>query len=274
MDSENRGFMPHWIFWLIGSAIIVFSILTNLIEGKTWSILSDISLNVGITVVAVSIIDWIWRRVGGDPLTNAIHELRSATALLADLRDTGLKRLFISREHASDMRQYFKSKIAQAYEVDMMGIALRSGWLSDPKFQKILEKSILSGETQFRIMILEPEAQVTSQRAFEEDHRSSSRISENAGETLRILMEIKNRLPEAKHESLDVKVIDKTNIYCSVIRVDDQMLVTKYFMHLSGGNSETLEIEGEDSIFFLFYLDEFNSMWNRAASWPKRTAEI
>jgi len=270
MYSDKRDAMPHWIFWIIGSAVVIIAMLTNLIEGKPWSLISGISLNIGITVIAVSIIDWIWRRVGGDPLTNAINELRSVTTLMADLRDTGLRRLFVSREHASERRQYFKSKMSQAYVVDMMGIALRSGWLSDPKFQKILEKRAMIGETQFRIMILEPEATITSQRAFEEDHRQSSRIAETASETLRILSEIKDRLPDEKRENLLIKVINKTNIYCSVIRADDQMLVTNYLMHLTGGNSETLEIEGEDSKLFSLYMDEFNSMWDKSTSWPER----
>ncbi|MHA2171220.1 MAG: hypothetical protein ACXADH_02775 [Candidatus Kariarchaeaceae archaeon] len=267
MASTHRNELPHWIFWIIGGLITIISVLTGLIEGRPWNLISDISLNIGITVLAVGIIDWIWRRIGGDPLMSAINELRTATTLLADLRDTGLKRLFISREHASERRRYLKSKMSQASEVDMMGINLRSGWISDPDFKKLLQKQTMGGEAKFRIMILDPGAQMTAQRAFEEDYRKSGRIAETASESLRILQEIKSKLPVERQDSLLIKVINETNIYCAVIRVDDLMMVTNYLMHVSGGNSETIEIEGEDGSLFKLFMAEFNAMWDRAAFW-------
>ncbi len=266
--TKNRDDMPHWIFWLVGAAIIIIAILANLIGGSTWELISEIALNIGITVVAVSIIDWIWRRVGGDPLMNAIDELRSATTLLGDLRDTGLRRVFISRADAIERMNHFKVRIAQANQVDMMGIALGSRWINDPSFQEVIEKRSASGKTQFRIMVLDPEAQATAQRAFEEDKIESQRIAAIAGKTLGILSEIKKRLPKDKRDALQIKAIDQTNIYCSVIRADDQMLITKYIMHLTGSNSETLEVEGADSSLFKLYSAEFDQMWKRAADWP------
>lgn len=260
---------PQWIFLSAGGVIVVVSILTSLISGDFWQIVSDISLNIGISVIAVSIVDWIWRRIGGDPLMNAIMELRSATTLLADLNETGIKRVFVKREEASERKRLLMEKMKMASEVDMMGISLRSGWSSSPDFQEILQKRACNGMTKFRIMVMDPDKPVTAQRALEEDGKKSNRIADNSIKTLSTLLTIKNSLPPSNQDSIKIKVIQETNIYCSVIRADNIILVTKYLFHLSGTSSETVEVVGKDTSFFKLYDEEFNAMWNQAADWPQ-----
>lgn len=269
MNRQDRE--PTWVFTIVGIAITgVAAILANFGQTQAWAqLVSDISLNVGITIIAVSLIDWIWRRVGGDPLMNAINELRSATTLLGDLRNTGLKRVFLTRAQAGEQRNEVQDKMVQAREVDMMGIALRSGWSSNPRFQEIVRSRARAGKTKFRVMVLDPEAQVTQQRTFEEDGQPSNRISEAASSTLRTMLQIKQSLPEDNQDFLKIKVIQETNIYCSIVRADDMMVVTKYVLHLSGGNSEMLEIEGSEGTLFKLYQNEFNATWNRALDWPR-----
>lgn len=275
MQTEKKNNIAQFIFLTIGGALVIISFLAGRGQDPDtpWKVFADIALNIGVTVLAVSIIDWLWRRTGGDPLMNAIDELRDATTLLADLRDTGLKRLFVSREQANLRKKVTRDKIAQASKVDMLGIVLRSGWMSEPGFQTLLSKRAKTGETSFRIMILDPDAEVTKQREREEDRKASQRISRTANETLSILHGIKQQLPQDKQDHIEIKVIDETNIYCSIIRVDELMLVTNYLMHLSGGNSETMEIEGDGSTLFELYENEFETMWSRAAYWPKSSAQ-
>jgi hypothetical protein len=267
MKFKNQE-TPHWIFWITGGSIVVIAVLTNIIEGKIWQIISDVALNIGISIIAVSVIDWIWRRMGGDPLMNAINELRATTALLADLHETGIKRVFLSREAASERKRDIREKMKTAAEVDMMGISLRSGWSSTPEFQEILKKRAVKGLTKFRILVFDPDKSVTGQRALEEDGQPSNRIAETSAKTLSTILMIKNNLPESDRDAIKIKVVQETNMYCSIIRVDDFMLVTKYLMHLSGSNSETIEIAGKDSTYFKIYENEFNAMWDHAASWP------
>ena len=66
---------------------------------------------------------------------------------------------------------------------------------------------------------------------------------------------------------MQIKVVSKTNLYCSIIRVDDFMFVTKYLLHLSGSNSETYVIDGKDGSYFKMYMEEFNAIWNRSVNW-------
>lgn len=268
MKMDKKSEAPLWIFWLLGGCSIAIAIMSSALPGKLWSLISDITLNIGMAIIAVSMIDWIWRRVGGDPLTTAIFELRTTTALLADLTSSGIKRLFINRGSASERKNYIMKKISQAKEVDMLGIALRSGWSSAPEFQELLKNQARKDKTSFRIIVFDPMSKIVIQRAAEEDGKPSMRIAESAASTLRVLEEIKNSLPKRDRDSIKIKVVKDTSIYCSIIRVDETILVTKYLLHLSGTNSETIEIEGKDTNYYKFYMDEFNAMWNRSAEWP------
>lgn len=267
--KTDRSETPHWVFLLSGSGIVVISVLAGLIQGPMWKIVSDISLNIGLAIIAVSIIDWIWRRVGGDPLMNAIVELRSTTTLLSDLHGTGVQRIFINRSLASDYRRSIIEKMSSAREVDMLGIALRSGWASTVEFQNVLKSRAKSDKTIFRIAVFDPDSKVAAQRSFEEDGKYTQRIAESASSTLRILTSIKKELHPSYKKALKVRVVGETGLYCSIIRVDDVMLVTKYLLHLSGNNSETYIIQGKENSFYKLYMEEFNMAWNKAVDWPK-----
>lgn len=266
MDKKSEA--PLWIFWILGGSSIAIAIMASTLTGKLWSLASDITLNIGMAIIAVSMIEWIWRRVGGDPLTTAILELRTTTALLADLTNSGIKRLFINRGAASERKNHITKKITSAKEVDMLGIALRSGWSSTPEFQELLKNQARKDKTRFRIIVFDPKSKGVIQRASEEDGKPSMRIAESAASTLNVLDEIKSNLPKKDRDSIKIKVVKETNIYCSIIRVDETILVTKYLLHLSGTNSETIEIEGKDTRYYKFYMDEFNAMWDRSLEWP------
>ncbi len=260
---------PLWIFWLIGMGIIAISVLAGLLNGNAWQLFADIALNIGISIIAVSMIDWIWRRVGGDPLMNAISELRTATILLSDLHNAGVKRIFRSRSRADESKRCITEKMVRAKKVDMLGFVLRSGWSSTPDFREILKNQVGEEKTQFRIVIFDPiKSRMADQRSFEEDGKPSKRIANIAKSTLEALEDIKHKLASKDQGALKIRVVRDTGIYCSIIRVDEAMLVTKYLLHLSGSNSETMEIEGTDTEFFKLYMEEFNAVWDRATDWP------
>ena len=267
--KSDRPETPHWVFILSGSAVIIISVLAQLITGPVWDIISKIALSVGVSIIAVSVVDWIWRKVGGNPLMNAILELRNSTTLLSDLYGTGVKRVFISRNLTSDYKRILIEKMNNAKEVDMLGMALRSGWASTTEFQEALKTRAKSGKTTFRIAVFDPESKVAAQRSFEEDGKPTQRIAESAASTLRILAAIKAGLSKQDKKNLIIRVVTETGLYCSIIRADDLILMTRYFLHLSGGNSETMVIEGKDSSFYKLYLDEFNAVWGRSVDWPR-----
>jgi hypothetical protein len=268
MKTNHPG-TPHWVFLLAGGGIIIISVLAQLIEGAFWNLVANVTLNIGLAIIAVSVVDWIWRQIGGDPLLNAITELKNSTTLLSDLHGTGLKRVFISRSLVSDYRRVLIEKINNATEVDMLGFVLRSGWASTSEFQEALKSRLTSGKTRFRICVFDPDAEVTKQRSFEEDGKPTQRIAESASSTLRILSSIKNGLLKQNRTNLEIKVVVETGIYCSIVRVDELMLVTKYILHLSGSNSETYVVEGRDTTYYKLFLEEFNAVWNRAVDWTK-----
>jgi hypothetical protein len=120
-------------------------------------------------------------------------------------------------------------------------------------------------------MVFHPDSHVAQQRDKEEAEEYKTRpgrISNDALTSLEIFSGIRMSLPEADRASLEIRAIRETNLYCSVIRVDDKIIATKYLMSRRGSKSPTLEITGFSSPFFQIFAEEFTRMWTLAVEWP------
>lgn len=260
---------PHFIFWAVGVMLILAAIIFKQLDaGTLWPFWSELSLNVGISVLAVSIVDFLWRRVGGDPILAAIERLRRATALLSDLDDSGMERLFCARRdpEAVERQTYLKNCIVDAEQVDLMGIALRHNWTNDDSFLEMVRERISRDKGHFRILVLDPNDDPVRQRDREErkEGEAAGRISADASSSLSRLAALLSGLTHQQQGRLQIRTIHDTNIYCSVVRVDDRMLVTKYLLAYSGSNSPTFEIAGRSTELFKLFEKEFEAMWQRA----------
>jgi len=153
----------------------------------------------------------------------------------------------------------------------MVGITLQHSWANDPKFLQLLRERTGSGKCRFRIMVFHPESSVVEQRDREEadEFRTQpTRISGDALISLQIFAELRSKLPARDQAYLEVRAIRQTNLYCSIIRAGDRMLVTQYVMSRRGSKCPALEIAGETSPYFEMYAQEFERLWNLAVSWP------
>jgi hypothetical protein len=83
--------MSYFLFLSIGVILLLLSIVLKLLRQEFGY---EVFLNLGISVTTVTIVEYIWKQVGGDPMSKAIDRLRVATLLLRDLEGTGMRRIY------------------------------------------------------------------------------------------------------------------------------------------------------------------------------------
>lgn len=253
--------MSYFLFLSIGVILVLISIVLKLLRQEFGY---EVFLNLGISVTAVTVVEYIWKRVGGDPISRAIDRLRIATLLLRDLEGTGIERIYAER-HDSDARVWHE-RVAAADEVDLMSLCLSRDWLLRPEFREVIKSAARERRTRYRILILDPTSEVAAQRAREEEKREFLPTIE---QSLATLVAMRERLSaEIASTHFQVKVVSCSNVYCRIVRADEMMLMTKYLCHSSGGTSPTLELHGKDTSWFHKFANEFDRMWELATEWP------
>jgi hypothetical protein len=253
--------MSYFLFLSIGVILLLVAIVLKLLRQELGY---EVFLNLGISVIAVTVVEYIWKQVGGDPISRAIDRLRIATLLLGDLEGTGIERIYSERQD-SDARMWHQ-RVAAASEVDLMSLCLSRDWLLRPEFRETIERAAGERRTRYRILVLDPRSELASQRAREEEKKEFLPTIE---QSLATLMGMRKRLgAEIAGTYFQIKVANRANVYCRIIRADDMMLVTKYLCHSSGGTSPTLELHGKDTSWFRKFTDEFEYMWELASEWP------
>ena len=277
-ESKRRIF-PYILFTILGGLLLS---LAKVFQNFWASLFFDL----GIVVIAVVIVEFLWKFVGGDPLLKAIKVLQTSTSLLKDLEGSGIERIYSERKEWEPNLNDFLQYVASAREVDMMGNVLRNNWMSNQKFIKILERRTQQKECKFRILLLDPDenTNILKQRSKDEaiwnwnDEKkeekakiSYDRMRTDIIESLSQLEMIKSELNEENSQYLEIKVVNQSNIYCNIIRADDMMTVAKYLLSVRGSRAPTLIIHGKDTSFYKMFSNEFENMWKRGVDWKLST---
>ncbi|MGD8506904.1 MAG: DUF5919 domain-containing protein [Candidatus Bathyarchaeota archaeon] len=225
--------------------------------------LSDLLFELGVAVAGITVIEFIWRTFGGDPLSKLVNQLAQIIPLLESQRKFGIKQIYANR---GEVRiDEWLGHLKKARQVDMMGISLRQNWASNKTFLETLEENARKKRCIFRVLILDPVSNVCIRRAQEEGDKLG-RIAITAKDSLSQFLEMKKKLENSEANNyLQLKVIREHNLYCSVIRIDEKMLVTFYLSNVRGRNSPTLEIYGDQSPLFNKFSQEFEKMWETSS---------
>lgn len=287
-ENEKSSNIAYYLFGGIGVILILVSVIFKQ-KGESYDIPYDIFLNIGVSILTISIVEYLWKIKGGDPIITAINRLWKAISFLKDAEESGLEAIHLQRRNI-DVHKWFQI-ISNAQNVDAMGINLRTNFAKELRLLEIIKQRAISKKCKFRILIFAPDSIVTKQRAIEEArHRAAlDQISTEMQNTFivelkdslatfkNIRNEIYNDLESQTEEYFIIKLVDKSNFYCSIIRADDVMIVTKYLSHLTGSKSPSLEIKlpamqekfkNNDANLFQVFRDEFENMWKYASKWP------
>jgi hypothetical protein len=226
---------------------------------------AQISLSLGLTVLSVTIVEMIWRTLGGGPMDKMLEQLSSAVPLLGTFKDAGLDGFFVNRKDVEF--KDFLCNFEFAKKVDMMALSLRDNWTSNGDFVNIIKKRAASGECVYRFLVLNPTSEVTVHRSFEEKD-IVGHLSTNIRDSLIKLSEVSEGLSNSKKQYLSIKTNSDLTMYCSIIRADDRMFVSFYLASVRGSGCPTLKIQGNETALFKKFSAEFEKLWSSAKPYP------
>lgn len=265
---------PYIFFVSVGIILLLVAIILGYQGASLWS---DLLLNLGVSVTAVTVIEFMWKRVGGDPISKAIALLRTATSLLRDLEGTGIEGIYPKRDKV-DLEKWINNYMKSAKEVDLMSNNLYRDWTSKDEFLKIIEERGREKRCKFRIMVLDPspDSSVTTQRGLDEGN--AKRLRDIIRDSLNKLQQVKESIDEKLgkkegDEYFKIKVINRSNVYCYIVRADAKMIVANYLSHIRGARLPALQIHGQDTSFFKVYKEEFENMWKISSDWAPPVVE-
>ena len=244
------------VFLIAGFLLLVSSLYFQEI-GQT--ILSNIFLNLSISVISVTLIELIWRVIGGGPMDQLLQQLSCAVPLLKTFKETGLDSFYSNRKFVpfDEILENIKS----AKQVDMMAISLRKNWTSNPEFLKLVDKKVREKKCKFRFLMMDPDSPLVIQRCSEEED-INKRITTTIRDSLTKLMSVYKKLPKSKKACLEIKTLSKLNMYCSIIRIDEQMIISFYLSAHRGSAAPTIEVWGSNSVLFKKFSEEFEKSLN------------
>lgn len=104
-----RKNLPYVFFALVGVILLLSAKIFQ--NDAFWS---SLLLNLGIVVIAVTVVELHWKFVGGNPLLEAIKLLQTSTSLLKDIEGSGIVRIHPERRkwerNLDDFIRYIKKR--------------------------------------------------------------------------------------------------------------------------------------------------------------------
>ncbi len=266
------------IFILLG--IIFLYTYSHLISTQTLEfkkLLAQIMLNLGIILISIGVISFIWEGLGGEPAINAIKLMNN----FKELGDLGIKRITLRDDNYKF--GIWKKSVEDAQELYFMGNILRD-WLTksssgfDPDYSviEILKNKLETNNCKnIKILILDPNGKSLRMRAFDEMKLpSNSEINREELEKKQniefdrmqsdingVVEDLKELKRYDQNNCLKVRLVDKTYINSSILIFDETMVAINYLHKTGNSGTPIIEIKGKDKKFYLKYHDEFYRVW-------------
>lgn len=251
--------------------------------GKDWFVFGyDLFFGMGLAFMSVAILTFTLEKLGGQPFTQLMKDWKK----LFYLDSIG----FVNMKFR-DKDPYSKDtiilsdlieKMKNAKNVKMLGIILYKDWFNNSNFKNMFREAIQEDKKRvFKFIFLKPfdsypdqfanakGSPILKRRIIDESLNSKSRLKDKAAKMnseirlgLNFLSEFATNNPEKRNTVLNVKLINKTYITCSIIIVDN-LIYAIHYLHKSGADgSPVIIIENQNKKLFQIYNEEFETIWN------------
>lgn len=250
-DVRSSGLL-NVFFVAVGTICILSAILLR----PSSEVISDLAINIGATLIATSLLAFLYQKLGARGLTDQIQEIQQSLTLMGKGLELGITNIWKERREIpiSEWNEFTKRA---RHEVWLYGVA-EYGYARDEVFHQILNDGTARG-CSYKVLILDPE----SPSATYWDERDQTGIFPSK---IRASFRIFQRLIEqnkGKPGKIELRVYNEVPSL-NIIRADGQMLVTLYISCLRGDDSLTLQIQHTPNGLFEEYQKQFNRVWNES----------
>lgn len=256
-------FVLSGVILILSAAIIETNFQTS--SQPIARILTNVLLSAGVTILAVGVVDLIWSKLGGEPLSKEINRLAATTDLVNDSRTSGLLRIHATVEGAS--RPTWEKLIEKCQNsIDLCGYQLLD--IADSQAaMRMLEQKAHAGVT-IRVVLPNPDSSPGLDHAAAEWNIEAMRS--NARHSMKRFNELNVKLPDDAKLIL-LQVANGGAINASMRRFDDTVYIVPYLFSINTPDSPLLVVEATTNKADLFktyksWLDELAKTADRVAA--------
>lgn len=237
-------------------------------ETRLWG--AEVIKDIAVVVFSLALVDFLWRRFGGDPLDLHIEEvqahldqtvaaMRKSQVLLTEADSQGLVR--ISSGHR-DLGIALLDWVSLAERtIEMCGYTLHSVFQDGVIIDKLRDK-VRSGVS-VRILI----SGANNQDIFSNiDPNNSAPMKGQISAVCHWLTQIREQLNEEQRGRFLVRSLDRGKLTISILRFDRRILASIYLRSKFIAETPTMIVEGDDKKLFKTYAKEFDFFFSQAQS--------
>jgi hypothetical protein len=257
MDNEGARAdkLLYWFFAALGGCMVFASFWIRTSDSE--SVWVDLLLNVGATLISTAVLAFLYQRFGSENLMRQITQMRNGLIIAERSVEVGLRDMWRERRHIpSQMWNSFTMK-AQS-EVWLLGVA-ELGFAEDSAFHDIVSGRTARG-CNYRFLLLDPGSPVAE--ALDQKEGGGRQVQ---GRIRRALheFELMRTGNAGKRGQIEIRLYAEPP-QVSVVRSDDELLVTPYMMPLNGDSCLTMRVQRVPEGVFYKYIHHFESLWMSA----------
>ncbi len=225
----------------------------------------DLLLNVGATLVCSAVLAFMYQRFGANEIKHQLESLKSGFNLLLKSGEVGVRDIWTARRDIPNTMWNDFTRDARG-QVWLFGIA-ELGYADDPSFRAIVAAGAKRG-CRYRILLLDPDSPVAS----EVDRREGGG-GQVQGRIRRAIAQFGAllELPASRGGSVELRLTVATP-QVSIVRADDEMLVTPYISFNNGNSCFTMRLGAVASGAFERYEAHFEGVWAEAVPHDRRSS--
>jgi hypothetical protein len=250
IDTRLR-ILVHSLFVALGIICVLLSILLRDLEA-----ISDLLINIGATLIATSLLAYLYQTLGTKSLTEQLRETQQCLEIMGKSLELGITDIWKERRHIhGDMWNKFTKD--GRHEVWLYGVA-EYGFASDEVFHQIMADGAARGCT-YKILLLDPAS------PFAEYWDDTDKTGIVVSKICAAIQKYQKLIEQNKGKSgrIELRVYDEAPSL-SIVRADEEMLVTLYVFPLRGDDCLTLQVRNKPGGLFARYLRQFDRVWNAA----------
>jgi len=266
----SRNAKPRLFFLIVGALLLYVAFLnTDLSKrGEFWSVTIQ---NVALIALTIVIVDFLWSIVGGEPVNEAVGELRKtlvdfrkSVRLLDESHKTGLMRI-VSTSSNADASGAWMNRIKNAKQsIDLMGYTLHV-WTRGERFEETMV-SLAENGVNIRLLIMAHDN--PSLPAFVNSKIQGLTLAHVQEETKAARQAFKSIAAALQGKpakgNFEVRVLKTGLIVTQICRTDGILTSIQYLYSAVASRTPLLEVHGEDTGLFQVYLHEFDQLWSLA----------
>jgi hypothetical protein len=258
-------FLPAGVAFLLAAIVVDYAFISEtatgtLTHGEKLSHESkDILLAIGVAVLTVSLVDFLWSKAGGDPLSTEIRKLSQINDLISDSYRTGILRVH-AKVQTSPNKNWKALIDASQNEIDLTGYQLLDIVDSDAVMDSLALKA--TNGVAVRVLLL-PVTSVALRYAVSPENLAA--MEANMKHAVQKFQKLRNGLP-MEHRFSIATVDDASVLDASVRRFDGHMHVVHYLQSINTSDTPAFELfdNGSADSLFRTYKTWFDRMFTNA----------